>query len=93
MCTQNHTIEKFINLRFGGWNGWHSRSDLYSYDIVSKYWEEIIPAHKRYPSPLRSHGSACIDGVIWVFGGVNNTVMGELWKYDISNIFPTIFKN
>lgn len=67
---------------FGGWNGYNTLDELYTYSFASNYWY-LEKCRTKPPSRYR-HASTLIGCCIYIFGGVdtNMTRFDDLYEYN-----------
>eukprot|EP00792_Barthelona_sp_PAP020_P007994 TRINITY_DN3187_c0_g1_i1.p1 TRINITY_DN3187_c0_g1~~TRINITY_DN3187_c0_g1_i1.p1 ORF type:complete len:787 (+),score=251.30 TRINITY_DN3187_c0_g1_i1:2238-4598(+) len=65
-------------------------SDLWLFDIKKGRWYEI---DEQGPGARYYHGAACIDGLLYIFGGTSfTTSLNDLWMFDIKTRRWTLYQ-
>jgi len=67
---------------FGGWDGFKTLDELYTYSFASNYWY-LEKVRNKPPSRYR-HSSTLIGSSVFIFGGVDANMIryNDLYEYN-----------
>ena len=82
-----------ILIIFSGLDSEGPQSDLWSYDLSTNVWEQIVPTDNRIPGncyPVPRTSSSCfasrLSHSFYIFGGLSASgPLNDLWAYQIDN--------
>ena len=72
--------------RFGGYGGRHVFNDTWSFNILTRKWNEL-QCTGSVPSPRAGHAAVLVGDVMYVFGGrtIDRTYLGDLTAFNLSS--------
>ena len=70
--------------RFGGCGDGHDFNDTWSFNISTRKWTEL-QCTGSIPSPRKNHAAVLVDDVMYVFGGPDETQLGDLTALNLSS--------
>ncbi|CAG8461243.1 14775_t:CDS:10 [Cetraspora pellucida] len=80
LCAHNNKI-----YMFGGMDGDRCYNDMWCYDLHNNTWSQLSCAGF-IPFPRKYHSATIVDGIIYVFGGINQEgkELGDLTSFQIN---------
>eukprot|EP01155_Anaeramoeba_flamelloides_P024964 Anaeramoba_flamelloidesa811825_209.p1 GENE.a811825_209~~a811825_209.p1 ORF type:complete len:445 (+),score=58.04 a811825_209:99-1433(+) len=57
-------------------------NDVYLFDTLTDTWEKIETVSENLPQPRSSHEGTFIDNKLWIFAGLSDNALNDLWCFN-----------